>query len=370
MKSIALITNTINKPGGAEYVTLTMFKALILSKNSNFNVQILGREPLNPRLLSLWIEEHIIGELRKRYHLMPRFPFNLHALMKYDVIVNTRSNEVLAPAHIHYLHWIFSPWSTKDPEALAYYRVAYNVPNGAIRHIVRHVAHYLQARFSKLVLVNSRYVADLLGFLGLKAQVLHPPVRAWKIYNIVGENPSKDNLVVTVSRIDSGKQLWIIPFVASKIKNAKFILIGSLANRAYYEYLLRLSRIWKADNFKILVDLPSEELYRILGKALIYLHTAHHEPFGIAVVESMAAGCIPVVHRSGGPYIDILGGVEGLYGYSFGDVNELVDLLRDLLSRKQEELRELVGRARRRALLFDEWNFMTKFRSIVERFIA
>jgi hypothetical protein len=61
-------------------------------------------------------------------------------------------------------------------------------------------------------------------------------VKAREIYDYVGESFNKRNLVVTISRIDSGKQLWMIPLVASRIKNAKFILIGPLANKVYYKY--------------------------------------------------------------------------------------------------------------------------------------
>ncbi len=35
-----------------------------------------------------------------------------------------------------------------------------------------------------------------------------------------------------------------------------------------------------------------------------------HEPFGIVVAEAMAAGAVPIVHKSGGPWIGILGLVD------------------------------------------------------------
>jgi hypothetical protein len=127
MKRGALVTNTINKPGGAEYLTIAMFKALTFPNSSELDVQILGREPLNLRVLSLWVEESVIDELKKHYRIMSRFPHNISTLMKYNIVINTRSNEILEPACIHYLHWIFSPWDVKDSETLAYYRKAYSI---------------------------------------------------------------------------------------------------------------------------------------------------------------------------------------------------------------------------------------------------
>jgi glycosyltransferase involved in cell wall biosynthesis len=46
-----------------------------------------------------------------------------------------------------------------------------------------------------------------------------------------------------------------------------------------------------------------------------------YEHFGIAVVEAMAAGLIPIVHKSGGTWTDIVG---GKYGRGFNSVDELI----------------------------------------------
>ena len=34
---------------------------------------------------------------------------------------------------------------------------------------------------------------------------------------------------------------------------------------------------------------------------MAYVHCAENEHFGITIVEAMAAGCVPIVHDSGGP---------------------------------------------------------------------
>ncbi len=45
--------------------------------------------------------------------------------------------------------------------------------------------------------------------------------------------------------------------------------------------------------------MPFSELYELLGEAVAGLHTMRDEHFGISVVEYMAAGAIPIAHRSG-----------------------------------------------------------------------
>jgi len=42
-------------------------------------------------------------------------------------------------------------------------------------------------------------------------------------------------------------------------------------------------------------------VYHVLGRSAAFIHVRPHEPFGIVVAEAMAAGAVPIVHKSGGP---------------------------------------------------------------------
>ncbi|HEX9239627.1 MAG TPA: glycosyltransferase, partial [Candidatus Bathyarchaeia archaeon] len=46
---------------------------------------------------------------------------------------------------------------------------------------------------------------------------------------------------------------------------------------------------------------PLRKVKDVLGRAMAYVHCAENEHFGITIVEAMAAGCVPIVHDSGGP---------------------------------------------------------------------
>jgi len=365
--SVALITNTISKPGGAEYVTIAMYDSLM--KLKNVHVFILGREDhIDADALAKWVAPDLAYDISKHYIHMHRFPLNtLLDLREYNLVVNTRSNEVLAPAHIHYLHWIFSPYGIKDSEALTYYRNAYGINNQYLKYLIRHVLHLTQIKVSRLVLANSRYVANLLKDLGVSARVLYPPVRSREIIQSTSyiRRNNRERMIVTITRIAPGKQLETIPLIASKVKDAKFILAGSLNDKDYYMKLLRLKKVFNADNFTIIPNVDKADLHTLLGKALIYLHTARHEQFGIAVVEAMAAGAIPKVHRSGGPWHDILEERDGLYGYSYSTVEEAIEKIRDIMSNPYRHV-EVSERARLRALAFDEQIFKAKFREIIK----
>lgn len=73
------------------------------------------------------------------------------------------------------------------------------------------------------------------------------------------------------------------------------------------------------------------------AKSAIFLHTMIDEHFGISIVEMMAAGLVPVCHRSGGPELDI---VENP-GKLCADRREFVDCIADILKCSKEHLLHL-----------------------------
>jgi len=368
---VALLTNTISRPGGAEYVTIAIFNSLrALSKAEAIEVKVLGREKVASfNTLIKWIPVDLAYAIVSNYVQMPRFPLNLLKLKSYDLVINTRSNEVLSPAHIHYLHWVFSPYGVKNSEVITYYRYVYGISNQHIMYGVRHILHYIQLKITRLVLANSGYVANLLKEVGVNAKILYPPVRSKEIvqYTSGVKWDDRDKLVMTICRIAPGKQLELMPLIASRVKGVRFILAGSLYDESYYAKLLKYRKLLGAENFTIMPNLTRHKLYELLGKAMIYFHPAPHEPFGMAVVEGMAAGCIPVVHRSGGPYYDILGRKE-TYGFSYKDFEEAITIIKSVIAQKSH-YEDLSERARQRSLLFDESVFSSKIRTLIESMI-
>jgi glycosyltransferase involved in cell wall biosynthesis len=73
---------------------------------------------------------------------------------------------------------------------------------------------------------------------------------------------------------------------------------------------------------------PSKETYhKFLGEAKVYLHLMKGEHFGITIVEAMSAGCVPVVHDSGGPR-EI---VDGEIGFRWKSIEDVPVLTREAM---------------------------------------
>lgn len=73
----------------------------------------------------------------------------------------------------------------------------------------------------------------------------------------------------------------------------------------------------------------------------------------------MAAGCVPVVPKAGGPWFDILDREQGKYGYAYSSLGEAAEKINMLMN--DEQLRtEITRRAFERAKHFDRSFFEKK----------
>jgi glycosyltransferase involved in cell wall biosynthesis len=105
-------------------------------------------------------------------------------------------------------------------------------------------------------------------------------------------------LVVTVGRIVPEKKFHLFVELARMVPKTRFVAIGSLSDEAsnYYERL----KTTAPENVSFVLS-PLRKVKSLLGRAIAYVHCAENEHFGITIVEAMAAGCVPIVHDSGGP---------------------------------------------------------------------
>lgn len=130
---------------------------------------------------------------------------------------------------------------------------------------------------------------------GRESTTLYPPCPT-DLYRIL-RVPKRD-LVVTVGRIVPEKRMGLFLEIARRAPHIEFAIIGSVASErtSYYDSL----RATAPTNVSFVVA-PLRKVSELLGSAKVYLHCALNEHFGITIVEAMSAGCVPVVHDSGGP---------------------------------------------------------------------
>lgn len=211
-----------------------------------------------------------------------------------------------------------------------------------------------------ILVTNSKYTRQMIReYLETDALIVYPPVDIEK-YIAVNEVSEKENNVLTISRLEGIKNLAFIPELAQKTRNCKFIILGltGATSRQYVSRLLREAKtLGVEDRIEIVQNASETTKKEILSRSKIYLHTRLNEPFGISIAEAMAAGLVPVVHQSGGPWLDILDERQGTYGYFYTSTDEAANIINELLDKEQERL-QVSARAIERSKLFDSKRFM------------
>jgi len=294
--------STLNNPGGAEFVTITMINAL---KEHGHKVVVLTDEKINQsKVMSLFGKSVSVD----RQIILPN-PFSPYARdfgaiynnalrslflrFKCDILIDTCSNSLFPWVDVAYIHFPCTPpiLSLRDNLYLPYYLLVKK-------------ANKKTQLGQKLVFVNSRYIARILmKKLSIKAHVLFPPVPT--IPNSLKSMmlSHRTNTVVTISRISAEKNLEIIPKIAKLAdKDICFTMIGGCQSENTLRSILKLAKeLGVSKRVNILTNLTRNKLKNILLTSKVYLHTMKNEHFGISIIEGMSAGCIPIVHDSGGP---------------------------------------------------------------------
>ncbi|KAI7902045.1 uncharacterized protein BX663DRAFT_511548 [Cokeromyces recurvatus] len=213
--------------------------------------------------------------------------------------------------------------------------------------------------FAEIVMVNSTWTKGHIDQLWrTKSVIVYPPCdteslcklplkgRQSKIVSVAQFRPEKDHLL----QLTSFAKL-IEKYPEWKTKSLELVLIGSSRNEGD---AMRIDCLKKQANelgikdfVRFEVNAPYSVLVSNLGMAKIGLHTMWNEHFGIGVVEYMAAGLIPVAHKSGGPKLDIVTEYEGKRtGFLADSTDTFADCLNEALSLSEEEYVEIASNAR------------------------
>ena len=144
---------------------------------------------------------------------------------------------------------------------------------------------------------NSKFVQDSIKEkLNKNSEIIYPPVNLDEFQPIL-----KEKNIVTIGRYSEEKHH---EFGISVMKDLdyNYDIIGNTktkSNILYYEQLENLIKTKNYKNIHLLKNLERKNLVEKVNKSKVYFHGSK-ETFGISTVESIAAGCIPIVPDIGG----------------------------------------------------------------------
>jgi hypothetical protein len=218
-------------------------------------------------------------------------------------------------------------------------------------------------------LTNSAWTANWIeDVYGIRASVLYPPAPG-DYRNTPWEQ--RENGVLCIGRLARAKRAdWILQQLLplrSRIQDLHFHIIG---NRSLIkgdpEYFRRLTTLVAENKDWVTLheNISREQLAELASRQRYGIHAAKTEHFGIAVAEMVRAGCVPIVHNSGGQ-VEIVGNDPLL---TFDDPQLAERLL--YLTSHPDEVKELRSMLACQAELLTPESFMRGTRRVVKQLLA
>lgn len=201
----------------------------------------------------------------------------------------------------------------------------------------------------------------------LASRIIYPPVDVDKIKPL-----KKKNYILSVGRffgyLKDKKHALLIKVFSDlynnqSIKEWSLHLVGS-AGEGDRPYLKELKDLAKDLPINFYPNLGYDDLIRLYGQSSIYWHAAGFreenptkmEHFGIATVEAMAGGCVPVVIGKGGQ-VEIV--EHGKSGFVWETLDELEEYTLKLI-KKEEILEDMSKDSVMRSKIFSKEKFRQK----------
>jgi glycosyltransferase involved in cell wall biosynthesis len=306
----AIVSPYLDTLGGGERYTVSFAKVL---NDAGYDVDI------------QWSDAGMMGALKNRFGINlegVRFVDNVQKGDGYDVCFWVSDGSIPAlRARYNFLH----------------FQVPFRNVNG------KTLLNRMKLFRIKKVICNSFFTKSFIDEeYGVDSIVIYPPV---DVSNIKPKR--KENIILSVGRfsqLTQAKNQDVLVDVFKKLERPvsnvwKLVLAGGTEVGAD-EYLKKLNKISKNTNIEIIESPSFDEIKDLFGRSKIYWTAAgfgvneEKEPmrvehFGISLVESMAAKCVPIAYSAGG-HKEII--ADGENGFLWRKKTELMQITHKLIS--------------------------------------
>ena len=312
---IALVCDWLTNVGGAEKVLLEIHKLypdapIYTSKYDKKGIDWFNDATVKTGWLQIFPTKlrRFLGPLRQLY-------FNHLDLSEYDIIISVTGAEAKSVKKGNATHFCYCHVPTQ------YYWQMYddyikNPGFGILNPIVRFFfklfvkplkkADYKAAQKPDYFITISKYAKDQIAkYYHRDATIIHPPVENSVFESRKTGKQPVENFFITTARQVTWKRLDLAIKACIKTKQ-NLVLIGEGPE---HDNLKKLAA--GSPYIKFLPLMEKTELAKYLATAKGYLFPSL-EPFGIAPVEALAAGCPVIAYKEGGSLDYIENGKNGL----------------------------------------------------------
>lgn len=313
---VAIVCDWLTNVGGAEKVILRIHKLfpeapIYTSKYDPRGIDWFKDATVHTGWLQIFPTalRRILGPLRQRY-------FSKLDLSGYDLVISVTGAEaksVKAPdgIHISYCHvptqyyWQMYDDYVKNP--------GFGIFNPVVRFFFKLLvkplrrADYKAAENPDYFVTISEYAKEMIKkYYNRDSVVVHPPVEI-KDFSIKGKSsvPAPEDYYIVTSRQVNWKRIDLAVDACLKAKK-RLLVIGDGPEHGKLVKMAQGSRL-----IEFLPIMDKKNLAKHLMTAKGYLFPSM-EPFGIAPVEALAAGCPVIAYGEGGAKDYVVGGENGI----------------------------------------------------------
>lgn len=237
--------------------------------------------------------------------------FKFNALLKfisadYQLLIDSSNSQIFLPKKPAVLSYVHFPrerrlLNNSDNSQPYLKSTPFSFPRIS-RKIIRVIYKLQKVNPIHKIICNSLFTRQsfLEVYPDLKSeeiQVIYPPVDS-SLYEC--NNFQKENAVISVGRFSPDKRQLDQIKIAQLIPNIKFHLLGFVNNPKYFNKCKDFINKNNITNVILYPNAPLGETINLLKSSKYFLHLLVDEPFGVTAVQAIAAGCIPLVHDSGG----------------------------------------------------------------------
>lgn len=260
-------------------------------KSLQANFRSLPRMPKLPRQFAIVFCNLVMNVYASRYNLLINSNNSLIFLPKRRQVFTYMHfpHECRVMSNLLSLHRpdvVLSPWS----------RI------GLQRVLLRGIYRMSKPQPHHVVACNSEFTRDCLlqvyPQLPSKTMVINPPVDLERFKS--DRRGGRDPAIVSVARFRPDKRQLEQIQLAEQLPDIPFHLVGFVTDVSYFQQCECYVQTHQLANVYLYPNAPFGELIERLHNCKYFLHALIDEPFGITSVQALAAGCLPLVHDSGG----------------------------------------------------------------------
>ncbi len=261
------------------------------------------------------LEEKYGKPIKVNYRFIPRIPkipyeFSI-ALFNwmlryygnsYDLLINTSNSLIFLPENKKVMTYMFYPRKSRImAEVMDIHRPdVREIPRFSTKRLEQRLYRLSKPRTEHRIICMTEFTRATLKSvydISIPLPVIYPPV---DIDAFRTERGERERAIVTLGRFTPSKRQLEQIKLAQHLSDIRFHITGFVNDRSYYQQCEHYVKEQHVGNVQLHPDAPFSEVLALLQRSKYFLHTLINEPFGITAVQAVAAGCLPIVHDSGG----------------------------------------------------------------------